>query len=155
MDVLFNSLESNSNKLEKNETNSNINYGNMKPKKESDDEEANQNEIFQPKSRNYTTNKVHKPFYNGTAASNESNAKHKRYSKNNMKKNPPLNASSSFRQTQQTESTPSSAISTINDPLALGSNSVQCLRESNVPLIQYKNYQNSNGIKNARKLMKN
>lgn len=123
----------------------------MKPKKESDDEEANQNENSQPKSRNYSnnSNKVHKPFYNGTPPSNESNTKHKRYSKNNMKKNPPLNASLSLRQTQQNESTPSSAISTINDPLALGSNSVQCLRESNVPLIQYKNYQNSNGIKNA------
>jgi hypothetical protein len=125
----------------------------MKPKKESDDEEEENSKAKSQKSNtnkpNNNLNKNNKPFFNGTHAPNDSNSKYKRYSKNNNfnKKNQSVNgASSSLRHSHQSEPLGSSGPSLTNDPLALGTNSVQILRESNVPLIQYKNYQNSNGM---------
>ena len=126
----------------------------MKPKKESDDEDEENSKAKSQKSitnkPNNNLNKNNKPFFNGTHAQNDSNSsKYKRYSKNNNfnKKNQSVNgAASSLRHSHQNEPLGLSGPSLTNDPLALGTNSVQILRESNVPLIQYKNYQNSNGM---------
>ena len=154
MDILLNNVDTARKPYSLDEEASSINYGNVKNKAESDQDDedgdlskSNGRKFYNPAGKNPKYGTAEKSKSSFASANDTSSYKAKRYSKNNnSNKKPATSAATSNHHyhhgAQGGDSATSSAIESVLPP---SSNSVLCLREINVPLIQYKNYQNSSG----------
>ena len=131
-----------------------INYGNYANKQNrtadngGDDttksKNSKQNNYF--KSSNRTSDSLDKSWGKQQQQNDSKyNNKNKRYTK--YSSGPNSNNKQSNQSQQQNEQLPFANIN--SNEAIISNNSIQCLREANVPLIQYKNTFNSNEIRNA------